>query len=288
MILPPFWEWTGSWTVAFLLLVAFFVPRGAGMPALEDRRAQVRRLIRFALAAWVLFHLWGVWRLVNCLHDIRLLGPKATAGTMALGLSLIGQTLFAGWACLAGTVVLSGIVLRGTREGWWMPWLLLAGFAGAAAWGVIAFQGRPTEGYQPYPLPGWEVYQGPFILLSAPAAAIVCIHATYGLWRTSRVPDPQRRERERLRLAGSGIVLLSTGILFALVRGFFVAQNVIILGPRVTSRDLQAIPGVFVLPGVVVLLGVLPTLFGILHLVPRREADDPAPAPGPFGDDPAP
>src|SRR5258706_9808363 len=141
-----FWESTAPWTVGFLLLVAMFVPRSARMPGLEERKAEVRWLFRLGCLGWLAFHVWGASRLWNCRNDLALLGAKATAGTYALGFVRVGQPLFAGWACLAGTAVLSGIVLRGSGGKRWKPPLLLIGFAGAILLGVLQQPSDPEGG----------------------------------------------------------------------------------------------------------------------------------------------
>lgn len=179
---------------------------------------------------------------------------------------------FAGWACLAGSVLLAGIVHRGAREGRWVPWALLAAFGSAVAgWSLL---GRSA----PRPEPGrggwvpWEEEEslGAAIVLAALVSAIVALRAALALRRAERAGDPAARERHRITLAGAGILLLSCGAMITLVSGFFICRQIAGLGPRLTKKDLDLLLSRFWSPVVVVplLLGLLATAFGVFHLAP--------------------
>jgi hypothetical protein len=258
------------------------------MPDLAARRNRARRLAWAGAGAWLVFHGWGAWRILDYLQYIRLLGPKVTPRDHAVGLVFAGRAFFCGWACFAMSVLLAGIVLRGTRGGRWVPWALLAGMVVAVAIGQAIVPEPDPRSFLPMTLT-WEAYQGPLAGFAGLAALFVGCDAVFGLRRASRAPDPAAFERERLRLAGAGMVLLSAAVLVAIIRGFHQAALAAVLGPKLMPADIEAaLRFMLVTPSFFVLLGLVAAAFGLLHLRNRAEALESAGVPPAGGDNPAP
>lgn len=284
---PPLLAAPPTWLAAFLLLLAVFVPGGALLGDLDARRARARRMVRLGAAACVLFHAWAALRGVEVLEVKRALGPRLTPGDWVRILAAAAQAASAGWTALAGAVVLAGIVVRGAPGGRGKSRAVLGILVAAVAAFAVALglPGSPppdqVEAWRQFGLPvfprPWEARVFPVLLVAWLAAAIVAFAAAIRVARASGAGDEEARESARLWLSGAGIVLLCMGMVSALGRWYLVAQDIAILGPKLTARDWRAVPGSFVLPGILVLAGVVPAAFGLLHL--RRRGRGGAGAP---------
>ncbi len=285
---PKFWEGTGFWAAICLLAFATLVPGGALMPVLEARRRRARGLAWAGAGAWLVFHGWGAWRVYDYLQDIRRLGAMATPRDHAIGLVSAGRALFCGWVCFAMSVLFAGIVLRGTRGGRLIPWALLAVLGIAVAIGQAIVPEPMPHDFLPMTLT-WEAYQLPLAALAGLVALFVGIGAAFDLRRASRGRDAAAFERQRLRLAGAGLVLVSAAVLVAIIRGFHYALNAAVLGPKLMPRDIQAgLRFMLVTPAVFAFLGLIAAAFGLVHLRSRGESLEPAGGPPDGGADPAP
>lgn len=268
------WNLPGLWAAALLALLATGVPGRRGALDDEERRRLIRHLLRAGLVAWAGFLGWAVWRWFACMRDLRLLGPRAGPPDYALGLDIVGRVAFAGWASLGGAIVLAGIVDR-QREARWKRCVLLVGFACIVTASIVLF---PAQSYsvetQAWVRSRWEERLFPALGVTV-LVSLVCVVAAAIEVRTARRSGNRILQEDRLRLlAGAGAVLSCAGVLFALERGFWACESIMMLGPRVTPRDIHYfLTRPFIFPGAITCLGLLAAAFGLVHLRPRRKVD---------------
>ncbi len=266
------WSQPGLWAAVILVVLAAKVPGRTGAMAEEEQRLLVRRLLRAGPAAWLLFHVWAAWSLVACLRNLRLISSPTGSADYALGLDIVGRKAFSGWACLGGAIVLAGIADR-QREVRWKRGVLLAASVGVVGASILFSPARTIAFETRLPIPaGWEERTLPALGFAIFVSLICVVGASVGAWRAHRNGAIALAEDRRLLLAGAGLVLLSAGVMFALVRGFGACETVVRLGPKLTPKDIDYLLWTpFRAPAVPVLLGLLATVFGLVHLKRPRD-----------------